>query len=713
MDMVSYCFSPFRGDAENSHGLCTVLESWEKGDDMHFSPKDPDFDTSPYTGMTRRHWIDAGKYVLEGVFRHVKTMDDPVLVPRYETEVTYPNSRTPAWKVQAEYYEGLARSFFIAAPLIAIEPDMEICGKNLRTYYKDHILRSCTPGDEQYVLSYSDMDRDAAPSFGLHTYQQTVETCAIVIGLVSTRKEIWDTYSREEKDRIASFIRDYAEGTTATQNWRLFNMLDLAFLDMMGYDIDASIMREHAQAILAYYAGQGWYRDGHTFDYYSAWAFQVYAPIWCRWYGYEKEPYLAQEFEKNSNELMKTYDRMFDADGHVTMWGRSSIYRNAATAAFAANFNLRNPACNPGLARRISSGALMQFFGRDDILYEGSPVLGFYGPFTPMVQGYSCAESPLWLGKAFLCLELPEDHPFWTAREENGVWETLDKGQTLETVLDGPGLAIADHHDNGAMELRTGKVTKRIGDDNGRWCYAKLSYDSHYPWESDLDCGLGAATYVLKEPDIDKTEQINCILWSGMRSDVLYRRALFGFDTSSDLHWTSVIDLADFPVACGLFRVDKLRLFHKPVDVYLGSYGFPCPDATYRIEKRDGAQAVVMTGHGSDGKVRHMAMTVFGGWDDLSVEKSRGTNPDTEESFIIFAHTSRRRIFAYEPYLLISQVITKEGDEGFSEDEVFSVESVEYCDSQKCGGYGPAKVRMKTGRTYMVDFGGIEGRLLM
>ena len=85
---------------------------------------------------------------------------------------------------------------------------------------------------------------------------------------------------------------------------------------------------------------------------------------------------------------------------------------------------------NPGLARRIASGALMQFFGRDDILYEGAPVLGFYGPFTPMVQSYSCAESPLWLGKAFLCLELPEDHPFWTAREENGVWEKLKEGET-------------------------------------------------------------------------------------------------------------------------------------------------------------------------------------------------------------------------------------------------------------------------------------------
>ena len=212
---------------------------------MHFSPENLDFERSPYTGLTRKHWIDAGKYILEGVFRHVKSIDDPVLVPRYETEVTYPNSHTPAWKVQAEYYEGLARSFFIAAPLIAIEPDLEIAGIPLRKYYKDHILRSCTPGDSQYVLSYSDMDKDTEPSFGLHTYQQTVETCAVVIGLVSARKEIWDDYTKEEQDLIASFIHDYAVGTTATQNWRLFNMLDLAFLNMMGYEIDKSIMMEH------------------------------------------------------------------------------------------------------------------------------------------------------------------------------------------------------------------------------------------------------------------------------------------------------------------------------------------------------------------------------------------------------------------------------------------------------------------------------------
>ena len=680
---------------------------------MHFSPENLDFELSPYTGLTRKHWIDAGKFILEGVFRNIKTMDSPVLVPRYEWEVTYPNKNTPAWKVQAEYYEGLARSFFIAAPLISIEPDLVIAGKSMREYYKRHILRSCTPGDEYYVFSYSDMDKDSKPSFDLHTYQQTVETCAMVIGLVTTRKEIWETYTKEEKDTIASFLHDYAEKATVPQNWRLFNMLDLAFLNMMGYEIDKSIMREHAQAILAYYAGDGWYRDGHTFDYYSAWAFQVYGPIWCSWYGYENEPYIAKRFEENSNELMKTYDRLFDEKGNVTMWGRSNIYRNAATSPFAANYNLKNPTVNPGLARRISSGALMQFFGRDDVLYEGVPVIGFYGPFTPMVQSYSCAESPLWLGKAFLCLELPEDHPFWTAKEEGGVWDEMKKREVRETVLNGPGLCLTSHHDNGEMTMRTGKVIKRVGDSNGRWCYAKLSYNSRYPWESDLPSGLSAASYVLKEPDIDKTEQINAIYWSGERNEVLYRRALFGFESSRDYHWTSMIDLADFPVSNGIVRADKLRLFHKPVDIYLGSYGFPCPDAKWRIEEKGDAKAVVLSGHGSDGKPRHMAMTIFGGWDELKVEKSSGTNPDTSESFIIFAHASRERLFAYEPYVLISQVITKEGDVDFTDDEIFSIEKIDYTDKERCGGYGPVTISLKNGKIYTVDFNGMDGNLMV
>ncbi|MFR4440182.1 MAG: DUF2264 domain-containing protein, partial [Hungatella sp.] len=295
---------------------------------MAFQPKTLNYEVSPYTGLTRESWVEAGEYLLTGIFQNIKDFKDPVVMPRYETEVTYPNASTPDYKVQAEYFEGLARSFFLSAPLIHNNPDLEICGYSMREYYKSQVLRACTPGDPNYVLNFSYMESLAPQSDPFHAYQQTVETCALVICLWLCKEEIWDTYTKEEKDRIADFIMDFAKGNTVPQNWRLFNMLDLAFLHMEGYEIDKDLMRDHAQVILNYYAGDGWYRDGHSFDYYSCWAFNVYAPIWNLWYGYENEPYLAERFEENSNRLMETYGDFFDRDGFTNMWGRSNIYRN-------------------------------------------------------------------------------------------------------------------------------------------------------------------------------------------------------------------------------------------------------------------------------------------------------------------------------------------------------------------------------------------------
>ena len=107
-----------------------------------------------------------------------------------------------------------------------------------------------------------------------------------------------------------------------------------------------------------------------------------------------------------------------------------------------------------------------------------------------------------------------------------------------------------------------------------------------------------------------------------------------------------------------------------------------------------------------------MAMTIFSGWSELFVEKCHGTDPDTEESFVIFAHTAREKIFAYEPYILISQVLTKDGED-FTDDEIFSIASIDFSDREGCGGYGPVEIHMKTGVSRTIDFSGIEGHLLI
>lgn len=703
---------------------------------MKFEPKSLDYNLSPCTGLTRESWLEAGKYMLEGIFRHIDDFEDPVVMPRQETEITYPHLRDSeeAQHTQrlAEVFEGLTRSFFIAAPMIQNIPELEICGYSMAKYYKNQVLRCCTRGDALYIGTYEDQQDITGHSDPFRAFQQTVETCALVICLWVSREQIWDTYTREEKDIIADFLESYAHENTVPQNWRLFNMLDMAFLHMEGYPIQKDVMLDHAQAILNYYAGDGWYRDGHSFDYYSCWAFNVYAPIWNLWYGYENAPYLAKQFEEHSNRLMETYGDFFDKDGWTNMWGRSNIYRNAATSAFDGNMLLRDSKGDPGLARRISSGSLMQFLGREDFLWDGIPTLGFYGQFSPLVQGYSCAESPFWLGKAFLCLHLPADHPFWTARENNGTWDGLKKDQVKVTVLNGPALCFSNHEANGETILRTGKVVKNVGDIHGMWNYSKLCYNTKYPWESiprnsvsgesapgsagevEKACPVEAQQYVLLDSTTGKVSRANVTFWHGEEKEVLYRRQFFDYRLDTECHWIQAINLADFVVPCGILRVDKLRLHRCPVKLTLGSYGFP-DNGTEVIElTRRGGKAVILKGRDSRGSEKQMAMTVYyGGWKDLKLLHSTGTNPDSDKSIVLYAETDRKKQYGYEPYILISQVLTKESHLDFEEDELFPIEELVYADPEWCGGYGPVIIRLKNGGEKYIEFEGIEGQLML
>ncbi len=738
---------------------------------MRFEPKTLDYELSPYTGLTRESWLEAGRYLLEGIFQNIKDFQDPVVMPRKETQITYPHlwasQEIQATQRRAEVFEGLTRSFFIAAPLISAEPDLEICGYSMREYYKNQVLRVCTRGDELYVGTYADQQEITGHADPYRAFQQTVETCALVICLWVSREQIWDCCTKEERDAVAALLEGYAHDSTVPQNWRLFNMLDMAFLNMEGYPIRREVMRDHAQAILNYYAGDGWYRDGHSFDYYSCWAFNVYAPLWNLWYGYENEPYFAEKFEEHSNKLMETYGDFFDRDGWTNMWGRSNIYRNAATSAFDGNLLLREGKADPGRARRISSGSLMQFLGRDDFLYQGVPTLGFYGQFSPLVQGYSCAESPFWLGKAFLCLHLPAEHPFWTARENNGTWEALKPGEVKVTCLDGPGLCFTNHEANGETVLRTGKVVKSAGDVHGMWNYSKLCYNTKYPWEAapkipegvpeeradwrdgpeaeanrkeaskgrehgespcqestegspaieddykiDPEKCVEAQQYVLTDHISGASSRANVTFWHGEREGVLYRRQFFGYDLSKESHWVQAMNLADFPVPYGILRADRLRLFQGMLSVTLGAYGFP-DNGTEVIWRTHGdARAVILKGRDAMGRERQMAMTVYGGWADLRLLHSRGTNPDSGNSLLPYAVMRREKQYGgFEPYVLISQVITRESHEDFVWEDIFPVSQVIYADPEGRGSYGPVILKLRDGSRKTVDYEGMEGKL--
>lgn len=219
--------------------------------------------------------------------------------------------------------------------------------------------------------------------------------------------------------------------------------------------------------------------------------------------------------------------------------------------------------------------------------------------------------------------------------------------------------------------------------------------------------------YVLQNAGEDNYQRCNATFLHGLRDGVFYRRQFFDYDLSVDTHWRQALNLADFPVEYGIMRADKLRLFRAPVTLTLGAYGFP-DNGTEIIEKQSGnAKAIILKGHDSIGHEKQLAMTIYDGWGEISFVRSTGTNPDSENSIVVYAKTSRTKNYGYENFLLVSQVITKESLDDFSDDVLFPIESIIYTDVENHGGYGSVTITLKNGTVKLIDFDGIEGFLAM
>ncbi len=672
---------------------------------MKFEIKNPNYKLSPFTGLTREHWINAGKFLLDSVFSNVKDFNAPIVVERVERKITYPHLNLNYSKEaiireeKAQRFEGLARSFLIASLLINDNPNITCNGFLLREYYKNQILLAVQREGENSIGWYSDVITSSSTSI----VQQTVESAGLCVGLYNCKDYIWNTYSTQEKNLILDFISEYAYGNTNGNNWQFFNMLDLAFLKMNGREIDRKLMEFYAKNMLSYYAGDGWYRDGWNFDYYSVWAFNFEAPLWNVWYGYDNMKDIALEFEKNSNLLMKTFPDYFDKDGHMLMWGRSNIYRFAVGGAIAGNMILKKHAKNYGNLRRVVSGALLQFMQRDDFMGEnGVPTMGFYGQFSQLVQSYSCTESVLWIGRAFSLLALPKNHPFWTTRERKGTFERLSKKGVKETVLNSSALAFTNHRANGTTILRTGRVLQNPKNSNGCNQYAKLSYSSKYPWEASLKEAIDPCGYVIKVGD--EYSRANVIYWCGEKKGVLYRREYFNYDFINKSK-VKIIDLADFVVPCGIFRADRFLLRKKEdAQITLSSYGFP--DNGTKIVKKsvDGATALILKGYDKMGKQKQMAFTIYGDF-KVFTTSSEGTNADSEKSIVVSA---MKKIVKsdYSCPLFFSQTLTIESHEDFNDEELFPIKTI----NNIANG---VKITLKSGVKKLINFIGVESNMQM
>ena len=115
-----------------------------------FEVKNPNFDLSPMTGMSKDHYIEMAKYLLERAFKYVDSIETPISFPVVPGK-TYPQPNSPDWRYKSAGFEALERTFTLAGPLIHLDPETTINNINLRDYYCLQIYNALTPGHSNSI----------------------------------------------------------------------------------------------------------------------------------------------------------------------------------------------------------------------------------------------------------------------------------------------------------------------------------------------------------------------------------------------------------------------------------------------------------------------------------------------------------------------------------------------------------------------------------
>jgi hypothetical protein len=393
------------------------------------------------------------------------------------------------------------------------------------------------------------------------------------------------------------------------------------------------------------------------------WAFQMYGRLWSEYYGRTHYPRIAQQLAENFAPLKNNYPYQFGRDGSMIMWGRSISYRFAAVVPFPLMGLQPEAGTNFGWMRRIASGCLLQFLQNPDFLQDNVPKLGFYGPFDPAVQAYSCRGSVYWLSKAFLGLLVPAESAFWTATENEGPWTKDFKPGTVANKFEpGPNFLVTDYPNSGAAEIRNAPH-QGAGDANrGNENYNRLSYNSAFPWQADGPNGEVAMNYVLQNKD-NKWEALRFYTFKKFADGVYYRDAELETNKNLRLH------LAEMPLPNGILRIDQ-NVSTEPTTARLGHYALPNLSGTIkRTTRKVRGYEVQLIDNGT----YQLAMATLSGWDKLETLTTTGLNPVKPESTVIDATA---KFVPGQPGIYATLMLWKKSGEKWTDDELLPVKKL-------------------------------------
>ena len=239
--------------------------------------------------------------------------------------------------------------------------------------------------------------------------QKVVEMAAIATTLMLCGERM--EFTPREAENLHAWLAG-ADGLSLPQNnWLFFRVLIQAAFRRMGWAWNEEQLAQ----------------DLARLDSGYAWAME------------RDDPERSRIFKERAAEFAGDYLYWFEDGGRAVPFGRSLTYRFAQGAFFSALALAGVEAAPWGVMKSRVLGNLRDWFAQPIFDSGGLLSVGYAYPNLFMSENYNAPGSPYWALKAFLCLALPEDHPFWTAEE------AAPRLEALHAIPSARMLAARDH----------------------------------------------------------------------------------------------------------------------------------------------------------------------------------------------------------------------------------------------------------------------------
>lgn len=311
----------------------------------------------------------------------------------------------------AVYPDSIAEMEAYARPLWALIP--MLMGKcegaaPLWEKWREGLIHGVDPSHEEYWGEVGDYD------------QRLVEMAVMGMGLCLIPETFYFDLPKSAQTNLYHWLNQINSHDMPKNNWYFFRVLvNIGFMNC-GLPYPEKQLEDDLALIETHYEGDGWYFDYfNQREYYTMWAFHYYGMI----YAYvmrEKDPKRSEEFIRRGKKMAEDFACWFDRTGEAIPYGRSLTYRFAQGAFYAALALVEAPgeAVDYGVMKHLLLGNLRKWFQSPIFTRDGVLTIGYHYPNLMMGEGYNAPGSPYWAMKAFLCLALPTEHPFWQAEEK-------------------------------------------------------------------------------------------------------------------------------------------------------------------------------------------------------------------------------------------------------------------------------------------------------